>query len=172
MNKTVHLAIAVALGLTGCSSDGDSTASAASSTTQAEDQSTDTSESQAGTTQGTGEGESTGAQAPAGMLDACNGANTYTDPGDVPEEDISSEQERTTIEQVAALSLPIAEFKVVEGPNAEGGYLGFGEADGWAWYCIYGSDTGEARYSAFQAPTVIDGTAGPDDGQWDSVDLG
>ena len=130
MRKLLVLTVAVAFfAVAGCSSDEDGSEDATATTTQADDQTTDTSDA---SDSADGEGESTGSEAPDGMLEACNGANFYTDPGDVPEVSISSEEERTAIEQKAALSQPITGFEVVEGPNVEGGYLGFGETDGWA----------------------------------------
>lgn len=185
MRRFLFLTIAVAFLLAGCGSDDDDAADPASSTTQAEDQTPDTSDTDAAASSTTeaedqtsdtadGVGESTAQEAPDGMIEACNVANIYIDPGEVAEKDISSEEERIAIEQVGALSQPITTFEVVEESTdgSDSAYLGYGQSDGWAWYCIYSPDTEVVRFDAFQAPTAINGVEGAEDGRWESLDLG
>jgi hypothetical protein len=180
VKKLAGTLLVAMLVIAGCSSsDDDSTEDADTSTTQAADQTTETAatetpDTDAPTTDsvdGEGEGETAGVVAPDGMLEACNGANTYTDPGYVPEEEISSEEERVAIEQVAALSKPITEFKVVEGSPDGTGYVGLGETDGWAWFCVYGPETDQFVFLSFQGATTVGEYVAPEDGRWESFEL-
>ena len=102
------------------------------------------------------------------MIEVCNEYNRYAvlEDGD------------GAPEQLVAIGQPITGFEVVRpGLADDTGVYGFGQSDGWAWFCIYDPDNDQATVIPFDGNTTVNGSTtiagieAPEDGRWDSIEI-